>query len=147
MSVEIPAPLSTCIIFCEVECVRACCGIDAISTDPALIEAWCRQVGSVAVVEARLQLAELIEVVDDRSHRVTSTFLNHRTTTTPRGVSCWTSWPPSTRDWRPATRRERSRWSIPPLGIWGPVVLVLAGAYYLRRRPVRTGPAPASANV
>ncbi|MGC1209963.1 MAG: DUF6331 family protein [Micromonospora sp.] len=79
VSVEIPAPLSKGVIFCEVECVRACCGIDAISTDPALIEAWCRQVGSVAVVEARLQLAELIEVVEDSSHRVTSTFLNHRT--------------------------------------------------------------------
>ena len=79
VSVEIPSPLSRCIIFCEVECVRGCCGIDAVSTDPALIEAWCRRVGSVAVVEARLQLAELIEVVEDRSHRVTSTFLNHRT--------------------------------------------------------------------
>ncbi|MEV0330655.1 DUF6331 family protein [Micromonospora echinospora] len=79
VSVEIPSPLSECILFCEVECVRACCGIDALSTDSALIEAWCRQVGSVAVIEARLQLAELIEVVEDRSHRVTSTFLNYRT--------------------------------------------------------------------
>ncbi|MEU8296235.1 DUF6331 family protein [Micromonospora sp. NPDC048909] len=79
LSVEIPPPLSKCIIFCEAECVRECCGLDAISTDPALIEAWCRQVGSAAVVEARLQLAELIEVVEDLSHRVTSTFLNHRT--------------------------------------------------------------------
>ncbi|MFI6261323.1 DUF6331 family protein [Micromonospora sp. NPDC051006] len=79
VSVEMPPPLSKCIIFCEVECVRECCGIDAVSTDPALIEAWCRQVGSAAVVEARLQLAELIEVVGDRSHRLTSTFLNHRT--------------------------------------------------------------------
>lgn len=35
--------------------------------------------GSDAAVEARLQLAELIEVVDYRSHCVTSTFLNHRT--------------------------------------------------------------------
>jgi hypothetical protein len=38
-----------------------------------------------------------------------------------------------------------------PLGIWGPVVLVLAGAYYVRRSPTKTGrtPAPAkqSANV
>ncbi|MEH1167884.1 DUF6331 family protein [Micromonospora sp. CPCC 205539] len=79
VSVEIPSPLSKSIIFCEVECVRGCCGIDAVSTDPALIEAWCRQVGFSAVVEARLQLAELIEVVKDPSHRVTSTFLNHRT--------------------------------------------------------------------
>ncbi|SCL29168.1 hypothetical protein GA0074692_2676 [Micromonospora pallida] len=79
VSVEIPPPLSKGIIFCEVECVRPCCGIDAVSTDPALIETWCRQVGSVAVAEARLQLAELIEVVEDRSHRVTSTFLNHYT--------------------------------------------------------------------
>ncbi|GAB3148498.1 hypothetical protein GCM10027290_33310 [Micromonospora sonneratiae] len=79
VSVEIPSPLSKCIIFCEIECVRACCGIDAVSTDPALIEAWCRQVGSGTAVEARLQLAELVEVVEDRSHIVTSRFLNHRT--------------------------------------------------------------------
>jgi hypothetical protein len=79
LSVEVPAPLAECISYCEVVCVRGCCGIDAVSTDPTLVEAWCRQVGSVKVVEARLQLAELIEVVEDRSHRVTSTFLNHRT--------------------------------------------------------------------
>jgi hypothetical protein len=79
VSVDIPAPLSEGIIFCEVECVRACCGIDAVSTDPALIRAWCRQVGSAVVVEARRQLAELVTVVEDRSHRVTSTFLNHYT--------------------------------------------------------------------
>ncbi|MET8319124.1 DUF6331 family protein [Micromonospora sp. NPDC005189] len=29
VSVEIPSPLSKCIIFCEVECVSGCCGIDA----------------------------------------------------------------------------------------------------------------------
>jgi hypothetical protein len=46
---------------------------------PALIDAWCQQVGPDAVLEARLQLAELIEVVEDRTHLVTSTFLNHRT--------------------------------------------------------------------
>ncbi|MET8549122.1 DUF6331 family protein [Micromonospora zamorensis] len=79
VSVEMPSPLSECIIFCEVECVRGCCGIDAVSTDPALIGAWCRQAGSDAVVEARVQLAELIEAIEDRSHAVTSTFLNHRT--------------------------------------------------------------------
>ncbi|SCG35184.1 DUF6331 family protein [Micromonospora halophytica] len=79
VSVEIPSPLSKCIIFCETECVLGCCGIDAVSTDSALIEAWCRRVGSVAVVEARLQLAELIEMVEDRSHCLASTFLNFRT--------------------------------------------------------------------
>ncbi|WP_433126329.1 DUF6331 family protein [Micromonospora sp. CA-240977] len=79
MEVSVPSPLRKAIIFCEVECVRACCGIDAVSTEPALIEEWCRRVGPAAVVDARLQLAELIEVVEDRSHRVTSTFLNHRT--------------------------------------------------------------------
>jgi hypothetical protein len=79
VSIDIPSPLSKCIIYCEVECVRACCGIDAVSTDSALVEAWCRQVGSAAVIEARLQLAELIDVVENRSHHVTSTFLNHRT--------------------------------------------------------------------
>ncbi|MFI7307094.1 DUF6331 family protein [Micromonospora aurantiaca] len=79
VSVDVPSPLRTCIAFCEVECVVGCCGIDAVSTDPDLIEDWCHQVGSAAVVEARLQLIELIEVVEDRSRCVTSDFLNHRT--------------------------------------------------------------------
>ncbi len=35
--------------------------------------------GPVAVVEARRQLAELIELVEDRANRVTSLFLNHHT--------------------------------------------------------------------
>jgi hypothetical protein len=79
VSVEVPSPLSECVIFCEEYCVRACCGIDAVSTDPALIEAWCRRAGPVAVVEARRQLANLIKAVEDRSQCVTSAFLNHRT--------------------------------------------------------------------
>ncbi|GAA1505503.1 hypothetical protein GCM10009827_018880 [Dactylosporangium maewongense] len=33
------------------------------------------------MTEARLQLAELIELVEDRTHRVTSTFLNYHTPT------------------------------------------------------------------
>jgi hypothetical protein len=76
VSVEIPFPLSECITFCEVECVIACCGIDAVSTDPVHIEEWCRLAGSIAVIEARLQLAELIAVVEDRSYHVTSALLN-----------------------------------------------------------------------
>ncbi|MEV4481635.1 hypothetical protein [Micromonospora coxensis] len=34
-----------------------------------------------------------------------------------------------------------------PIRVWGPVVLVLAGAYYLRRRPARTDVVPAGATV
>jgi hypothetical protein len=79
LSVDIPSPLSECIIYCEVDCVRECCGIDAVSTDPALVQQWCRRVGPAAVAEARLQLAELIEVTENRSHRVRSSFLNHYT--------------------------------------------------------------------
>ena len=78
LSVEIRSPLSDCIIHCETVCVRACCGIDAISTDPVLIEEWCRQAGTLTVTEARLQLAALRELVEDRSNRVVSMFLNHR---------------------------------------------------------------------
>ncbi|MFF5083389.1 DUF6331 family protein [Actinoplanes sp. NPDC000266] len=79
VSLELPSPLRDCIISCEVECVRACCGIDAVSTDRALIETWCREVGPVAVIEAQRQVADLIDLVEDRSSRVTSKFLNHRT--------------------------------------------------------------------
>ncbi|WP_026209101.1 DUF6331 family protein [Catelliglobosispora koreensis] len=77
--IEIPSPLSDCITFCEIECVLACCGISAVSTDPVHVDDWCRQAGSAAVIEARLQLATLIDVVEDRSSQVVSMFLNHRT--------------------------------------------------------------------
>ncbi|MGI5180507.1 DUF6331 family protein [Dactylosporangium sp. CA-152071] len=88
----------------------ACCGIDATSTDPALVEAWCRQAGERAVTEARLQLAELIELVEDRTHRVTSTFLNcHTPNEAARRELLDFLAPPSTRDWRPATHHEPQR--------------------------------------
>lgn len=79
VSLEIPSPLNACIAFCEVECVAACCGIAAFSTDPALIAAWCGEVGSDAALEARIQLVEVIEVVENRTNLVTSMSLNHHT--------------------------------------------------------------------
>jgi hypothetical protein len=79
VSVEVPSPLQECFLRCEVECVRECCGIDAISTDPVLIAAWGRQAGPAAVAEAQHQLADLIAVVEDRTHNVSSLFLNHYT--------------------------------------------------------------------
>jgi|GEM_PF-2842300 len=79
VSVEVPSPLQECFLHSEVDCVRGCCGIDAISTDPKLIAAWGREAGAAAVAEARRQLAELVAVVDDRSHNVSSMFLNHYT--------------------------------------------------------------------
>ncbi|NMO54088.1 hypothetical protein HH310_23250 [Actinoplanes sp. TBRC 11911] len=79
VTVEIPSPLRECIIACEVVCVRGCCGIDAVSTDRDLIDAWCREVGPDATIDAHRQLADLIDLVEDRSNLVTSTFLNHRT--------------------------------------------------------------------
>ena len=77
-SIDIPSPLNKCLIFCEVDCVIACCGIDAISTDPAHIEEWCDRVRPETVAEAWLQAVELMEIVKDPSHHVESTFLNHR---------------------------------------------------------------------
>ncbi|GIG59715.1 hypothetical protein Lfu02_40870 [Longispora fulva] len=79
VSVEVLSPLSECIDFCETECFLDCCGIDALSADRTRVQEWCHQAGSVVVHEARLQLAALIEVVENRSYLVTSTFLNHRT--------------------------------------------------------------------
>lgn len=78
-SVEVPSPLQECFLQCEVECVRECCGIDAFSTDPVLISAWGREAGSAAVAVASRQLAELVVVVENRSHKVSSPFLNHYT--------------------------------------------------------------------
>jgi len=79
VSVEVPSPLKECFLHCEVDCVRECCGIDAISTDAELIAAWGRQAGRTAVAEANRHLADLIAVVEDRAHNVSSLFLNHYT--------------------------------------------------------------------
>ena len=79
VSVEVPSPLQECFLHCEVECVRECCGIDAITTDPEVIAVWGREAGPAAVADARRQLAELVDVVEDRTHNVSSLFLNHYT--------------------------------------------------------------------
>ncbi|MFL5327849.1 MAG: DUF6331 family protein [Gemmataceae bacterium] len=79
VSVEVPSPLQECFLHCEVECARECCGIDAISSDPGLIAAWARQAGPAAVADAQRQLADLISIVEDRTHKVSSLFLNHYT--------------------------------------------------------------------
>jgi hypothetical protein len=83
VSVEIPAPLRECFLHCETECVRGCCGIDAISTEADVIADWGRKAGSKAVAEALRQLDELVAVVEDRSHNVLSHFLNHYTVDEP----------------------------------------------------------------
>lgn len=79
ISLEVPSPLRECFLYCEVECVRECCGISAISTHPDLIATWGRLAGPESVKEAQRQLAELVAVVEDRSRKVVSLFLNHHT--------------------------------------------------------------------
>jgi hypothetical protein len=79
VEVEVLPPLADCFRHCEVECVRECCGIDAISTDAELIGGWSIQAGPEAVSQALGQLRLVIEAVEDRSHKVSSLFLNHNT--------------------------------------------------------------------
>jgi hypothetical protein len=79
IEVEVPSPLRECFQHCEVHCVRACCGLDAISTDAELIAVWGREAGPQAVAWALRQLSELVETVADRRHKVSSQFLNHYT--------------------------------------------------------------------
>jgi hypothetical protein len=79
VEVEVLPPLADCFRHCEVECVRECCGIDAISTDAELIGGWSRQAGTETVGQALGQLRRVIEAVEDRSHKVSSIFLNHYT--------------------------------------------------------------------
>lgn len=74
-------PLGDCFLHCEIECVRECCGIDAIAIDSELMTGWAHQVGPEVVSEALLQLADLIAVVEDRSHKLSCLFLNHDTAT------------------------------------------------------------------
>ena len=83
VSVDVPSPLRECFLHCEVDCVRECSGIDAISTQSELIVAWGRKVGPAAAAEARRQLDDFVAVAEDRSHNVVSLFLNHYTVDEP----------------------------------------------------------------
>jgi hypothetical protein len=79
VDVDVPSPLRDCFLHCEVECVRECCGIDAISSDEQRIHAWARSVERSVVATAISQLDALIATVEDCSHNVSSSFLNHHT--------------------------------------------------------------------
>lgn len=79
VQVTIAPPLADCFMDCEVHCVRDCCGIDAISTDSKLIAGWGAKAGPDSVLEALDQLNVLIAMVENRTHKVSCTFLNHYT--------------------------------------------------------------------
>jgi hypothetical protein len=79
VSIEVQSPLQECFLDCEIYCERECCGIDAFATDPELIANWGRAVGPYRVTEAQRQLTTIIAVVEDRSHNVSISFLNHYT--------------------------------------------------------------------
>jgi hypothetical protein len=79
VEVEVPSPLRECILHCEVDCVRECCGINAISQDAGLIAGWSREVGPTATSLALRQIRGLLVAVEDRSHKVSSVLLNHYT--------------------------------------------------------------------
>lgn len=79
VAVEVPRPLLDCFLQCEVNCVRECCGISAFSTDPGTIAEWGRDAGPTRCRDALRQLCELIAVVEDRSNKVMSDYLNHYT--------------------------------------------------------------------
>src|SRR4051794_16877485 len=77
--VEVTQPLMDCFLKCETQCLRECCGIDAISTNLVEIAEWSRDAGPSLTATALQQLKDLIAVVEDRSHKVSSLFLNHYT--------------------------------------------------------------------
>ena len=79
VAIDVPRPLLDCFLHCEVNCVRECCGIDAFSTDLGRIAEWGRDAGPAVSSNALLQLRNLIVVVEDRSNKVSSAFLNHYT--------------------------------------------------------------------
>ena len=76
VDIEVPEPLRDCFLHSEIICVRDCCGIDAISQESELVEAWSRKVGHKKVTQALKQVEELIIQTEDRSHDVSSLFLN-----------------------------------------------------------------------
>ena len=76
VELDMPEPLRDCSEHSETICVRDCCGIDAISQEPALVAEWGRQKGHQAVLQALRQVEDLIVQVQDRARNVSSSFLN-----------------------------------------------------------------------
>ena len=77
--VKIQDPLRRCFLRFETECVRACCGIDAIDADVAGVAEWASTLAPQDLAAAAAQLEDLLTLVADRSRVVTSIFLNHST--------------------------------------------------------------------
>lgn len=81
VSVEIQDPLQRCFEQFETDCVRACCGIDAIDADVAGVTEWAGTLTPQDLAVATAQLEDLLALAADRSRVVTSIFLNHATVT------------------------------------------------------------------
>lgn len=79
VSVELQDSLERCFEQFETDCVRACCGIDAIDADVAGVAEWASTLAPQDLAAAAAQLEDLLALVADRSRVVTSTFLNHST--------------------------------------------------------------------
>ncbi|WP_454853889.1 DUF6331 family protein [Promicromonospora soli] len=81
VSVEIKDPLRRCFEQFETQCVRDCCGIDAIDADVAGVTEWAGTLAPQDLAVATAQLEDLLALAADRSRVVTSSFLNHVTVT------------------------------------------------------------------
>jgi hypothetical protein len=81
VSVEIQDPLRRCFEQFETDCVRDCCGIDAIDADVAGVTEWAATLAPQDLAVAAAQVDDLLALAADRSRVVTLMFLNHATVT------------------------------------------------------------------
>ncbi|HEX8834479.1 MAG TPA: DUF6331 family protein, partial [Abditibacteriaceae bacterium] len=83
IEVDIPSPLKECLTHCEIHCVSGCCGVDAFSSEVEVLESWLssdlvrRQPFAPRI--ALSQLRALIALAGDKSHKLSSPFLNAHT--------------------------------------------------------------------
>ncbi|WOB44320.1 VOC family protein [Thermoleptolyngbya oregonensis NK1-22] len=74
--ITIPEPLWSLLRCCEVNCVAACCGLDAFDFSPAHVQKWMDQTDAQTLNQARDQLQVLVHYMVDKTCTYSSEQLN-----------------------------------------------------------------------
>ena len=80
---RIERPLRSCIEWLAVRCSLKCCGMDACSITPALLEIWSGSVGKDKTRLAIAQALEIVQLCEESADAISCDFYDFRILATP----------------------------------------------------------------
>ena len=82
--IRIDRPLRSCIERIAIRCSLECCGMDACSVSPVLLELWSDSVGKDKTRSAIAQALEIVRLCEEAGEAIWCDLLNYRELCTPR---------------------------------------------------------------